>query len=78
MNTTANGSRQQVQVPNVTGVELVAATHQLGLLGLVGVPDMSGVDEGGGPWKIGKQEPPAGQWADPGSHVILKALSPTV
>jgi hypothetical protein len=39
---------------------------------------MSGLDESGGPWKIGEQEPAAGEWADPGSHVILKALSPTV
>jgi beta-lactam-binding protein with PASTA domain len=78
MNTSGSGNRQQVQVPNVTGVELVAATSQLGQLGLVAVPDMSGLDEHGGPWKVGKQEPPAGQWADPGSPVILKALSPTV
>jgi hypothetical protein len=78
MNTSGGGNRQQVQVPNVKGVELVAATSQLGLLGLVAAPDMSGLDESGGPWKIGEQEPAAGEWADPGSHVILKALSPTV
>ncbi len=75
MNTNGSG---KVQVPNVTGVELVAATSQLTQLGLVADPDMTGTKANEAPWKIGEQEPEAGKWADPGSHVILKALSPTV
>lgn len=73
-------SAGQIQVPNLVTMKLDAATSQLSQLGLVGSPMITTVDkDSGGPFQeVIDQDPQPGKWLQPGGHVILKALSPTV
>lgn len=76
----ARNNAGQIQVPNLVTMKLDAAASQLSQIGLVGSPMITKVDgESGGPFQeVIDQDPQPGQWLEPGGHVILKALSPTV
>ncbi len=80
MSPNRSNSSGEVQVPNLVTMKMDAASNQLGQLGLVGSPMITKVDPStGGPFdEVIDQDPQPGQWLQPGGHVILKALSPTV